>query len=179
VRPVDDGSTDDTLAYARAAAARDRRIGVRPGATSRPRGRASTGFPHCRAPIHRPHGRRRSDARERLARQLHALTAAPDLAAVGCHVRIFRAPGCATGCAAYEHWLASVDSPARVRAEAFVELSRRHPALAIRAPVLRTVGYRDVPWPEDYDLVLRCSPARPDRRRPPPPPLLARTPRHA
>jgi hypothetical protein len=42
-----------------------------------------------------------------------------------------------------------------VRAEAFVECPVAHPALAIRTPLLRALGWRECGWPEDYDLVLR------------------------
>src|SRR5262249_52085808 len=55
----------------------------------------------------------------------------------------------------YEAWLNGIDAPARVRAEAFVESPIVHPTLLIRTQALRTAGYRDVPWPEDYDLMLR------------------------
>ena len=152
---VDDGSTDGTLACARATAARDPRVVV----VSAPhRGLAAaltTGLAHCRAPIIA-----RMDAddvmhRKRLAAQLDALAATPGLAAVGCHVRLFPRAGLRAGMRAYERWLATIDSPARVRAEAFVECPLVHPTLAIRAGALRATGYRDVPWPEDYDLVLR------------------------
>jgi hypothetical protein len=42
-----------------------------------------------------------------------------------------------------------------VRADAFVECPIGHPTLMIRRDVLAALGYRDVGWPEDYDLVMR------------------------
>ena len=39
--------------------------------------------------------------------------------------------------------------------EAFVECPLAHPTLMLRRSVLERYRYRDVPWPEDYDLVLR------------------------
>src|SRR5207253_2330368 len=48
-----------------------------------------------------------------------------------------------------------IDGPERVRADAFVECPIVHPTLMARADVLRALGYRDLEWPEDYDLVLR------------------------
>jgi hypothetical protein len=59
------------------------------------------------------------------------------------------------GLRAYESWLASIDSPARVRSEAFVECPLGHPTLLFRRGVLDGFRYRDRGWPEDYDLVLR------------------------
>jgi hypothetical protein len=56
---------------------------------------------------------------------------------------------------AYARWLRSIDSPARVREEAFVECPVPHPTLMLRRELLLRHGYRDRGWPEDYDLVLR------------------------
>jgi hypothetical protein len=56
----------------------------------------------------------------------------------------------------YEAWLAGIDSPRRVREEAFVECPVAHPTLVFRREALDALGYRDRGWPEDYDLVLRA-----------------------
>src|SRR5439155_21010339 len=87
--------------------------------------------------------------------QLAALDAAPALAAVGSHVRLFPRAGLTDGLRDYERGLNGLDSAERVRAEAFVESPLAHPTLMIRADVLREAGYRDTVWAEDYDLVLR------------------------
>ena len=152
---VDDGSSDASLAIAREHAASDPRIellalphrGLVPA--------LNAGLAHCR-------GRyvARMDAddlmhRERLAAQAAALDAAPALSAVGCHTRLFPSAALGHGMRAYARWLASIDTPARVREEAFVECPIPHPTLMLRAEVLRELGYRDLGWPEDYDLVLR------------------------
>jgi glycosyltransferase involved in cell wall biosynthesis len=113
------------------------------------------GLAHCRADVVA-----RMDADDvmhpdRLAAQLAALDADPALAAVGCHVRVFPRHGLRDGLRAYERWMIGIDSPERVRSEAFVECPVVHPTLAIRTAVLRGFAYRDVGWPEDYDLVLR------------------------
>jgi len=67
------------------------------------------------------------------------------------------APGSALGpgMRAYESWLASVRTPQDVRREAFVECPLAHPTLVLRREVLLEHAYRDLGWPEDYDLVLR------------------------
>lgn len=152
---VDDGSRDDTSAIARRFAERDARFRV----LSQPNrgivaalelGRAS-----CR-------GRyvARMDAddlmhRRRLELQGALLDGAPRLAAVGCHVRLFPRAALRDGLRAYEAWLNGIRSPEDVAREAFVECPLAHPTLTLRREVLDTFGYRDMGWPEDYDLVLR------------------------
>ena len=70
-------------------------------------------------------------------------------------MRLFPRGALGPGMRAYERWLASVRSPADVRREAFVECPLAHPTLVLRSEVLRAHAYRDLGWPEDYDLVLR------------------------
>jgi len=148
---VDDGSDDGTAACARRFAGADGRFRVVATAHRGIVGALEVGLGHCRGRVVA-----RMDAddvmhRDRLGAQLAALDAAPELAAVGCHVRIFPRGGLA----AYERWLRSIDSARRVREEAFVECPVAHPTLMIRRPVLEALGYRDAGWAEDYDLVLR------------------------
>jgi glycosyltransferase involved in cell wall biosynthesis len=152
---VDDGSTDTTAACARELAAGDGRFVLITTPHRGLVGALETGLARCRAPLVA-----RMDAddvmhRARLALQTGALDAAPELAAVGCHVRIFPRTQLGDGWRSYERWLRTIDSPGRVREEAFVECPVVHPTLVVRTDVLRAVGYRDRGWPEDYDLVLR------------------------
>src|SRR5262249_35978845 len=129
---VDDGSRDATPALARNVAAADPRVTV---VSTPPRGLVAalaTGLARCCAPVVA-----RMDAddvmhRQRLALQVGALERAPGLAAVGAHVRFFPRAGMSDGLRAYERWLHSVDSPARVRADAFVECPVAHPTLLVR-----------------------------------------------
>jgi glycosyltransferase involved in cell wall biosynthesis len=152
---VDDGSRDDSGALLRAAAAHDPRVVV----VATPRegivAALTTGLARCRAGLVA-----RMDAddvmhRRRLELQCAALAAAPRLAAVGAHVRIFPRAGLRDGRRDYERWLNAIDSAAAVRREAFVECPIAHPTLMVRRDVLAAHGYRDAGWPEDYDLVLR------------------------
>jgi glycosyltransferase involved in cell wall biosynthesis len=152
---VDDGSRDETAEIGRRFAAADPRFEV---LSLPPRGlvRAlNAGLTHCR-------GRfvARMDAddvmmRRRLELQVAELERAPALAAVCCHVRYFPRAAMSEGLRAYERWLNSIDSPQRLRQEAFVECPAAHPSLMIRRALLAQMGYRDRGWPEDYDLVLR------------------------
>ncbi|HYY04944.1 MAG TPA: glycosyltransferase family 2 protein [Candidatus Limnocylindria bacterium] len=152
---VDDGSTDTTRAVAERFAAGDGRFHVLATPHRGLVAALNTGLEGCRGRVVA-----RMDAddvmhRERLGAQLRALDAAPGLAAVGCHVRLFPRARLTDGLRAYERWLAGIDSPRGVRAEAFVECPVAHPTLMARAEVLGRAGYRDAGWPEDYDLVLR------------------------
>ncbi len=152
---LDDGSRDGSRDLARRFAASDERFRV----VSRPhRGLVAAlnvGLAQCRAPFVA-----RMDAddlmhRDRLALQVAALEDEPALDAVACRVRLFPREALGEGMRAYERWLNGIDSPERVRAEAFVECPVAHPALLMRRDALLALGYRDLDWPEDYDLVLR------------------------
>lgn len=152
---VDDGSTDTTAECLRRFAAEDSRFRVirlpHRGLVEALR----VGLDRCRAPLVA-----RMDAddvmhRQRLEEQKAALVAAPSLAAVGCHVRIFPREGMRDGRRQYERWLNGMSSAATVRRDAYVECPLAHPTLMIRRGVLAAFGYRDPGWPEDYDLLLR------------------------
>jgi hypothetical protein len=93
--------------------------------------------------------------RQRLEKQRAALGANPGWVGVGCHVRLFPRRGMTDGLQSYERWLSSIRSDGDVAREAFVECPIAHPALMLRREALLGAGYRESPWPEDYDLVLR------------------------
>ncbi len=152
---VDDGSRDDSPALLRRCADSDARFRV----VSTPhRGLVAalnTGLAQCRGEFVA-----RMDAddvmhRDRLAAQLDAFAGDRKLAALGSHVRLFPRRGLGPGQRAYEAWINGIDSPERVRAEAFVECPLAHPSLMMRREIALAMGYRDCGWPEDYDLVLR------------------------
>jgi glycosyltransferase involved in cell wall biosynthesis len=152
---VEDGSDDESLAMANLAAAADGRFRVISGPHRGLVSALNAGIGYCR-------GRyvARMDAddlmhRNRLSRQAAALDAAPDLSAVGSHVRFFPRRGLRDGMRRYELWLNAIDSREQVRADAYVECPVAHPTLFIRREVLAAFGYREVGWPEDYDLFLR------------------------
>jgi len=153
---VDDGSHDDSFEIARATAAADARFRVVRSAHAGIVSALNRGLPQCRGEFVA-----RMDADDlmhsaRLARQADALDAAPELAGLGSHVRIFPRSTLGSGMRAYEHWINRIDSEARILDELLVECPLVHPTLMIRSEVLRSLGYRDCGWPEDYDLVLRA-----------------------
>lgn len=152
---VDDGSTDATAAIVAAAAGADPRIRLLRRPHAGIVAALQAGIAACRGAFVA-----RMDAddlmhRERLALQVAALDADPQLAGVGCHVRLFPRAGLRDGLRRYEHWLNAIVSAADVRREAFVECPIAHPALLVRRAVLARHGYRDAGWAEDYDLLLR------------------------
>jgi glycosyltransferase involved in cell wall biosynthesis len=93
--------------------------------------------------------------RDRLSEQVQLLVRRPELSAVGCRVRLFPRTGMTDGRRAYEHWINQTAQLCTVRREAFIECPIAHPALMIRRSVLAEHRYREMGWPEDYDLLLR------------------------
>jgi glycosyltransferase involved in cell wall biosynthesis len=152
---VDDGSRDATLELARTMAREDERIRVVtiPHAGIVPALRA--GLAECKAPLVARMDADDLMSRRRLELQRDALADAPELAAVGCHVRLFPRAGLREGRLNYERWLSSICTPESVQREALVECPVAHPTLIRRREVLAAFDYRDLGWPEDYDLVLR------------------------
>ncbi len=152
---ADDGSTDASAACLERAAASDPRFRVLPQPPSGIVAALQHGLRHCRGQYVA-----RMDAddvmlRRRLALQARALADDPELAGVGCHVRLFpRGPELA-GRRPYEAWLNSLQSARDVARDAFVECPLAHPTFMLRRAVLERYGYRDAGWPEDYDLLLR------------------------
>ncbi|MGH0036710.1 MAG: glycosyltransferase family 2 protein [Myxococcota bacterium] len=152
---VDDGSLDATPRIAREHAARDPRLRLVTGPRRGLIAALHEGLAHCRAPLVA-----RMDAddwmhRDRLGAQLAHLERHPELAGVGCHVRLFPRPHLGDGRRRYEAWLNGLTSEAAISHDRFVECPLAHPTWMIRRGPLAELGYRDRGWPEDYDLLLR------------------------
>lgn len=152
---ADDGSTDGSAELAEELASRDGRFRV---VRLPHRGLVATlneGLQHCRGALVA-----RMDAddlmhRHRLELQVAALRPRPAWCGAGCHVRLFPRAPLGAGYRRYEAWLNSIGTAGAVRREAFVECPVAHPTLMLRRRRLAELGYRDLGWPEDYDLVLR------------------------
>jgi glycosyltransferase involved in cell wall biosynthesis len=157
---VDDGSTDATGAVLARLAERDRRVVVLrgPGAGIAPA--LQLGLARCDAEIVA-----RMDADDvahprRLALQREALEEDGSLAAVGGRVRLFPRRHVRDGMIRYAAWLNGLTSPGAVARDLLVEAPLVHPAAAIRRAALDAIGgWRDGPFPEDYDLWLRLAEA--------------------
>ena len=152
---VDDHSTDGTREILVSWAARDRRIRLleapNPGGivVALETARAS-----ARAMLLARQDADDQSHPERLARQLEAMRADPGIAVLGC---LTRHDGYRTeGMGRYFEWLAGCTDPGVCAREIWVESPIAHPTALIRASILERVGgYREMGWPEDYDLWLR------------------------
>ncbi len=94
---------------------------------------------------------------ERFARQVAALEAEPDLTGLGTAVEIFRDDRpVSPNLQRYAHWLNSLTTPEALCRERYLESPLCHPSVMIRTDALVAHGgWREGPWPEDYDLWLR------------------------
>jgi hypothetical protein len=157
---VDDGSTDATPGILSRLAERDPRVVVVRGPGEGIARALARGLGRCDGEVVA-----RMDADDvahpaRLARQLEALEADPSLAAIGSAVRLFPRRQVREGMRRYAAWLNGLTTPDLVRRDLFVEAPLAHPAAAIRRRALDAVGgWRDGPFPEDYDLWLRLAEA--------------------
>jgi len=154
---VDDGSTDDTAD--RVAAMQDDRIhlvglGCHAGLVAA----LNRGLACARGPLlARLDGDDLCDP-GRVGAQVEFLTEHPEVAVCDTQVEIFRDDGpIGGGFAAYEAWVNTIETHEDFERECLVENPVIHPAVMARTDLLREVGgYRDGPFPEDYDLWLRC-----------------------
>lgn len=93
----------------------------------------------------------------RFERQIALLDDEPELAVVGCQVKIERlGEETGDGYRRYEAWLNACTTPEAIARERFIESPLAHPSVMMRRNACVAVGgYRDVGWAEDYDLWLR------------------------
>lgn len=156
VLAVDDGSADGTFAQLYAWAQSDGRVRV---LQSHGRGLVSAlaaGLAGARGEyVARMDADDVADP-ERFRKQVELLDVQPSVAACGSLVEYFPAASVQDGARRYEAWLNALVDPDDIARDIFVECPLPHPTLVVRRHVLLAVGgYRDMGWPEDYDLVLR------------------------
>ena len=153
---VDDGSVDDTWEQLRSWAADDVRVRTLRNHGSGLVAALATAQAYARGLLVA-----RMDADDvaeprRFEAQVELFHREPRLTACGTHVRYFPRSAVREGARRYESWLNSLCSPESVARDVFVECPLAHPTLMLRRSTLIGVGgYRDMGWPEDYDLVLR------------------------
>lgn len=153
---VDDGSDDDTFDQLLAWARLDTRVRLLQG-----HGRGLV--PALAAALAAARGEliARMDADDvaeptRFAKQIELLQREPALAACGTGVRYFPADAVRDGARRYQDWINSITTPEQIARDIFIECPLAHPTLMIRRNIIVGLGgYREMGWPEDYDLILR------------------------
>lgn len=157
---VDDGSTDATAEILQRWSTLDSRIRVLTRPHSGLVETLNAGLADCRGELI---ARMDADDRahpERLALQSLAFKEDPDLAVVACLVSHFPEETLREGLRIYEGWLNSLVTHDQILRERFIESPIPHPAAMVRRSVLEEAGgYREVGFPEDYDLWLRLAAA--------------------
>lgn len=153
---VDDGSDDETFGLLYTWAQRDGRVRVLQGHGRGLVAALGTGLAAARADLVA-----RMDAddiadRSRLERQVSLIDRRHDIAACGTRVEYFPPDEVQDGARRYQDWINELIEPDEIARDIFVECPIPHPTLLIRRSALLAVGgYRDMGWPEDYDLILR------------------------
>lgn len=153
---VDDGSTDATPDILSEMASVDSRIRVFRTAHRGLVAALNEGIGHCQGELIA-----RMDAddvchSDRLRLQVEFMDSSPAISVCGSLVTSFPRRHVKAGFAKYETWLNSLVTHADIARDIFVESPIAHPSVMMRAADLLMVGgYRDMGWPEDYDLWLR------------------------
>lgn len=94
---------------------------------------------------------------ERFQQQLAYAENHPDVSVIGGRVKIFSESQVEAGFRQYESWLNSLTEPDELQRDLFIESPLVHPSVLIRRQLFDDIGlYRDLSWPEDYDLWLRA-----------------------
>lgn len=153
---VDDGSTDGTCEWLRAAAHAEPRLRVVEQPASGLVAALNAGLAVARGGFIA-----RMDADdechpERLATQAEYLAAHPAVGLVSCLVGYGGDRVANTGYALHVDWLNTLVTPEQIALNRFVESPFAHPSVMFRREVAeRHGGYRDGDFPEDYELWLR------------------------
>ena len=153
---IDDRSSDRSTEIVAARASRDGRVrivrGEEPGLVAA----LNLGVAAARAPYVA-----RMDADdvmhpERLAEQAAVLAARPGVDVDGCLVELFPDALVQAGYREYARWQNLCVTEDDIAAEIYVESPLAHPSVVMRrGALLELGGYRDGPFPEDYELWLR------------------------
>ncbi len=95
---------------------------------------------------------------DRLRLQREYLQDHPEIDLLGTRIRVFRRDGDLTpGQTRYQDWSNSLLTDRAIKREIFAESPVMHPTFFLRKSFYRKLeGYRDSPWAEDYDFLLRA-----------------------
>ncbi|MET0048544.1 MAG: glycosyltransferase [Sedimenticola sp.] len=93
---------------------------------------------------------------ERLQRQHEHLQRHPELSLLGCATRLFPEHLILNGYREYIRWQNGCNTPEQIADEIYIESPFAHPGVVFRKHCVERIGgYRDGPFPEDYELWLR------------------------
>uniref|UniRef100_A0A832I6U0 Glycosyltransferase n=1 Tax=Eiseniibacteriota bacterium TaxID=2212470 RepID=A0A832I6U0_UNCEI len=153
---VDDGSTDGSGALLDRIAREEPRLRVlHTRARGLPRALAAA-LAAARAPLVARHDADDLSHRDRLALQTAFLARHPEVAVVGCRVRLFPAAAAGAGMRRWVRWHNGLLDHDAMRRDALVDSPLCHgTALARRAWIERAGGWTERGWPEDVDLWIR------------------------
>jgi GT2 family glycosyltransferase len=172
---VDDHSDDDAIALLDRS---DPRLKIYPSQSAGVVSAFNTGFAHTSGVLIARMDGDDISLPERLTCQLGYLDQHPHIAIAGCCVEIFSKTGIQGGFKRYESWLNSVRTPTEIHHQIFIESPMPNPGTMFRRSALESLGgYRDLDWPEDYDLFLRADAAGMQMGKPEP--VLLRWREHA
>jgi glycosyltransferase involved in cell wall biosynthesis len=154
---VDDGSEDATVACAAELAAADPRIRVMPRDHHGIAAALNHGLAEARGDLIARMDSDDISHPERLEEQAAFLSSNPDIGVVGCGVTYAGVPGTrGAGYALHVSWLNTLHTPEQIALNRFIESPLAHPAAMFRRElVCMHGGYREGPFPEDYELWLR------------------------
>lgn len=154
---IDDGSTDDTLAHLRAWAGRDVRVRVLQTGGVGLVGALNLGLEAVETPYFARMDADDESLPRRFEVSLASLEQQPRWAGVGTGVDITRGDRpVSPNLQRYGRWLSSLTSPELVFRERFIESPLCHPSTLLKTDVVRAAGgWREGPFPEDWELWLR------------------------
>ncbi len=153
---VDDGSTDGTEEWLRQQAAKEPRLKVVQQAHGGIVTALGAGLTGARGEFIARMDADDESLPERLAEQVAYLDAHLDIGVVGSLVEFAGERAASEGYALHVDWLNTVTTPEQIALNRFVESPFAHPSVMFRrALVAKHGGYREGPFPEDYELWLR------------------------
>jgi len=157
VLALDDGSTDDTAARMQVWREKDARVRVLCTGGLGLVGALNLGLEHARGELIARMDADDESLATRFEKSVSALDANPEWAGVGTGVEIVRADRPPSpNLQAYGKWLSSLTSPDLVFRDRFIESPLCHPSMTLRRSALvEAGGWRDGPFPEDWELWLR------------------------
>lgn len=153
---VDDGSSDATPVQLAALARQDPRVRMVATPHQGIVAALNTGLAQARSPLIVRMDVDDEAHPERLAAQVEFLAHNPDLGVAGCLVEYGGDRRAQAGYARHVDWLNTLVSAEDIARNRFVESPLAHPSVMFRrALVAAHGGYREGPFPEDYELWLR------------------------